>query len=134
MVCSALLLNTANVIFCDLACCLMTHVALVPMWLARWRFRRICSEWMWAHSSLKSVSSCLSFDRSSNSNMTRNWRLSDPHAELPIKNHEYIQELGGLDGCFRLKQINAQNNCIRIIQVVVVPFVARLVCSSSGKL
>ncbi|EEY57682.1 uncharacterized protein PITG_00247 [Phytophthora infestans T30-4] len=45
-----------------------------------------------------------------------------------------IQELGGLDGCFRLKQINAQNNCIRIIQVVVVPFVARLVCSSSGKL
>ncbi|KAF4138500.1 hypothetical protein GN958_ATG12308 [Phytophthora infestans] len=56
--------------------------------------------------------------------MTRNWRLSDPHAELPIKNHEYvlwindnqIQELGGLDGCFRLKQINAQNNCIRSLE------------------
>ncbi|KAF4135134.1 hypothetical protein GN958_ATG15694, partial [Phytophthora infestans] len=61
------------------------------------------------------------FDRSSNSNMTRNWRLSDPHAELPIKNHKYvlwindnqIQDLDGLDGCFRLKQINAHNNCIR---------------------
>ncbi|KAI9987415.1 hypothetical protein PInf_023454 [Phytophthora infestans] len=91
------------------------------------------------------------FDRSSNSimstaNVTGKWRLSDPHAELPIKNHKYVknctemymankridkianfdafvslevlwindnQELDGQDGCFRLKQIYAHNNCIR---------------------
>ncbi|KAF4031472.1 hypothetical protein GN244_ATG16704 [Phytophthora infestans] len=27
-----------------------------------------------------------------------------------------IQELDGLDGCFRLKQINAHNNCIRSLE------------------
>ncbi|EEY61227.1 uncharacterized protein PITG_01483 [Phytophthora infestans T30-4] len=96
------------------------------------------------------------FDRSSNSimstaNVTRKWRLSDPHAELPIKNHKYvknctelymankridkianfdafvnldvlwindnqIQEHDGLNGCFRLKQIYAHNNCIRYVK------------------
>ncbi|KAF4141843.1 hypothetical protein GN958_ATG08970, partial [Phytophthora infestans] len=27
-----------------------------------------------------------------------------------------IQKLDGLEGCFRLKQINAQNNCIRSLE------------------
>ncbi|KAG7389137.1 Leucine-rich repeat-containing protein 72 [Phytophthora pseudosyringae] len=83
----------------------------------------------------------------SKSSTTRKLRLSDPHAELPIKNHKYvknctelymtnkridklanfdafvnlevlwindnqIQQLDGLDECFRLKQLYAQNNCI----------------------
>ncbi|KAG3120225.1 hypothetical protein PI125_g1316 [Phytophthora idaei] len=85
--------------------------------------------------------------------MTRKLRLSDPHAELPIKNHKYvknctelymanqridkianfdafvnlevlwingnqIQELDGLDGCFRLKQLYAQNNSIRQVRIM----------------
>ncbi|KAF4132600.1 hypothetical protein GN958_ATG02690 [Phytophthora infestans] len=87
----------------------------------------------------------------STANVTRKWRLSDPHAELPIKNHKYvknctelymankrinkianfdafvnldvlwindnqIQEHDGLNGCFRLKQIYAHNNCIRYVK------------------
>ncbi|CEG45157.1 Protein phosphatase 1, regulatory subunit, and related proteins [Plasmopara halstedii] len=74
--------------------------------------------------------------------------LSDPYAELPVKNHKYVknctelymankhiakivnfeafinlevlwingnqlQELDGLENCFRLKQLYAQENCIR---------------------
>lgn len=27
----------------------------------------------------------------STANVTRKWRLSDPHAELPIKNHKYVK-------------------------------------------
>ncbi|KAE9119524.1 hypothetical protein PF010_g7841 [Phytophthora fragariae] len=81
----------------------------------------------------------------------RKLRLSDPHAELPIKNHKYVKnctelymankridkianfdafvnlevlwingnqilELDGLDGCVRIKQLYAQNNCIRSLE------------------
>ncbi|KAL4105500.1 hypothetical protein PRIC1_003563 [Phytophthora ramorum] len=82
---------------------------------------------------------------------SRKLRLSNPHAELPIKNHKYVknctelymankridkianfdafvnlevlwingnqlQALDGLDECFRLKQLYAQNNCIRSLR------------------
>lgn len=81
------------------------------------------------------------------SRATLELRVSDPYAELPIKNHKYVknctelhmankriakianfdafvnlevlwingnqlQVLDGLDGCFRLKQLYAQDNCI----------------------
>ncbi|KAI9987525.1 hypothetical protein PInf_023566 [Phytophthora infestans] len=81
----------------------------------------------------------------STANVTRKLRLSDPHAELPIKNctelymankridkianfdafvnlevlwinDNQIQELDGLDGCFRLKQLFAHSNCIRSLE------------------